>query len=240
MTLLGIRVGTSGYSYDEWSGPFYPQSLPAAERLAFYGQRIDTVEINNTYYRVPRREVVERWAAAVPDGFRFAVKASRRITHEGRLKEPAQPLAYLARQLAPLGDRLGVVLFQCPPYLPCNVERLRGFLAAMPPAIRPVFEFRHASWDAPEVRAVLGDAGAALCVAENAQPEGDEPLVSTTDWGYLRLRAPDYDDDALRRWALKVHRTWADAYVFFKHESSAPRLVQRFLTIARSLPGAEV
>jgi uncharacterized protein YecE (DUF72 family) len=169
---MRMRVGTSGFSYDEWAGGFYPAGLAADERLSFYAERLCTVEINNTFYRMPKREVLRRWAAAVPDRFRFVIKASRRITHEGRL-EDVDALAVLLRQLEALGDKRGPILFQTPHYLRKNVEKLRAFVALLPPGVPAAFELRHRGWDDPEVHDVLGSAGHAWCAAEHEPSNGD-------------------------------------------------------------------
>lgn len=237
---MRLYVGTSGYSYDQWEGAFYPPGLPPDERLAFYAARIGTVEINNTFHRMPRREVLRRWADAVPERFRFVIKASRRITHEGRLKDEDDALDYLLGQLRSLGDKCGPILFQTPPYLPARVERLRALLARLPAGVRAAFEFRHASWDDPAVHQALSEAGHALCAAEHARGHDEAPLPRTAPWGYLRLRAPDYDDAELARWAERIRETWDEAYVFFKHEDRAPRLVERMVAAARELPGVEL
>lgn len=266
---MRLRVGTSGYGYDEWEGGFYPEGLPTDERLAFYAARFPTVEINNTFYRMPKREVLRRWAAAVPDGFDFVIKASRRITHEGRLKDVDDGVAYLLRQLEALGDKRGPILFQTPPYLRKDVERLRAFVALLPQGVRAAFELRHRGWNDPEVHEVLAAAGQAWCVAEldegdaaakaetaakddavAHQPEPAEPaadsspaepvVVRTAPWGYVRLHAASYDDARLRRWAERIRDTWDEAWVFFSHEQTAPTLVQRMIDIARELRGVEL
>jgi uncharacterized protein YecE (DUF72 family) len=258
---MRMRVGTSGFSYDEWAGGFYPAGLAADERLGFYAERLCTVEINNTFYRMPKREVLRRWAAAVPDGFRFVIKASRRITHEGRL-EDADALAHLLRQLEALGDKRGPLLFQTPHYLRKNVEKLRAFVALLPPGVPAAFELRHRGWDDPEVHDVLGSAGHAWCAAEHEPSDGEatsaagsseasagsggsepleeRPLVRTAPWGYLRLHAAAYDDARLQRWVERIRDTWDEAWVFFSHEQTAPHLVERMTAIARRLPGVDL
>lgn len=237
---MRLRVGTSGYAYDEWDGGFYPEGLSNDERLSFYAARFCTVEINNTFYRMPKREVLRRWAEAVPEGFDFAIKASRRITHEGRLKDVDDGVAYLLRQLEALGDKRGPILFQTPPYLRKDVDRLRAFVALLPAGVRAAFELRHRGWDDPEVHEVLASAGQAWCVAELDESIDDPPLHRTAPWGYVRLHAATYDDDRLRRWAERIRDTWDDAWVFFSHEESSPSLVTRMIAIARTLPGIEL
>ena len=144
---MRLHTGTSGYSYKEWKGSFYPEDLAAKGFLSYYAGRLGAVEINNTFYRLPKSSVLENWASQVPEDFRFSIKASRRITHFTRMKPEAQePLEYLLSTLASLGDRLGVVLFQLPPNLKVDVERLEGFLEMLPEGTPAAFEFRHDSW----------------------------------------------------------------------------------------------
>ena len=229
---MELHVGTSGYSYKEWKGSFYPEDLPAKGMLAYYGERLNGVEINNTFYRLPKPSVLEGWAGQVPDGFRFSIKASRRITHFARLDEEARdPTEYLLSTVATLGDRLGAILFQMPPNLKKDADRLARFLELLPEGTPAAFEFRHESWHDEEVLGHLRGAGAALVCADTDEVEDDEPIRPTAPWGYLRLRRPDYTDDDLRRWADQVHGTgWRRAYVFFKHEDegAGPRLAARF------------
>jgi len=233
---MDLYAGTSGFSYREWKGPFYPPKLPAAQMLAFYAERLPAVELNNTFYRMPRASVLGAWAEQVPERFRFAIKASRRITHVKRLKEAADDAAYLARQLESLGARLGPVLFQLPPYARKDTERLGAFLEELPPGLAPAFEFRHRSWFEDDALAVLESHAAALCIVDS---DGalEVPFVATAPFGYLRLRRPDYDDDDLRAWAGRVtQQGWRSAYVFFKHEDAGagPRMALRFMEVAEN------
>ena len=232
---MKLHVGTSGYSYKEWKGSFYPEDLSAKKMLAYYGERLNTVEINNTFYRLPKASVLETWADQVPGHFRFSIKASRRITHFTRLKpEAAEPLEYLLATLETLGDRLGVVLFQMPPNLKKDAERLAGFLEMLPDGTRAAFEFRHDSWKDDEIADLIRARGMALVCADTEEPEEDEPIVSTTDWGYLRLRRPGYDRADLERWASRLRDTgWEQAFVFFKHEDegAGPRMAAEFREI---------
>jgi len=264
---MRMRVGTSGFGYDQWEGGFYPAGLPSDDRLAFYAERFRTVELNNTFYRMPKRDVLRRWAAAVPPGFRFAVKASRRITHEGRLEDGGGVLEILLRQLEALGEARGPILFQAPHYLRKNVDKLRAFVARLPPGTLAAFELRHRSWDDPEVHDVLATAGHSWCAAEHEPSEAEakakanesearpsEPEVTesateepplfrtavTASWGYVRLHAATYDDARLLHWAEHIRDTWDEAWVFFSHEDTAPHLVQRMIAIARCLPGVEL
>ncbi|HKA16281.1 MAG TPA: DUF72 domain-containing protein [Myxococcota bacterium] len=229
---MEIRAGTSGYSYKEWKGHFYPEKLAPAEMLAYYAERLSAVEINNTFYRMPRREVVESWARQVPEAFRFAVKVSQRITHRKRLAAVEEELDYLLEQLAPLGSRLGLLLVQLPPNLPADLPRLERFLDHLAARVRAAFEFRHASWLAEPVLACLRDRGAALVASETN--EAPAALHETARFGYLRLRRTDYRAGDLADWAARVRGlAWDEAYVFFKHEQSGPALAAEFAALAQ-------
>ena len=224
MTAQRLFEGASGYSFKEWKGSFYPQDIKPGAMLAWYAERLPTVEINNTFYRMPKTEVLENWARSTPEGFRFAIKASRRITHMARLKAEtaADSVNFLYRNLAALGAKRGPVLFQLPPFLKRDLPRLTEFLGLLPEGHRAAFEFRNESWFADDVYAALKGAGAALCLSEredNAPP----PLVETTSWGYVRLRLEEYSEDALRQWAERLAASaWREIYVYFMHEPTAP------------------
>jgi len=227
---MRVLAGTSGFSYKEWKGSFYPEDLPAEDMLAYYSARLPAVEINNTFYRMPKPSMLEGWAAQVPAEFRFILKASQRITHRKRLKEAGDEVAYFFQTAATLGERLGPTLFQLPPNLKKDLPRLESFLTVLPEGARVAFEFRHASWFEEDVFSVLRTHGSALCVAEDE--ELATPVVATAPWGYLRLRRQDYDDAAVAGWAEKVRaQPWSEAYVFFKHEDagSGPKLAAEFL-----------
>jgi uncharacterized protein YecE (DUF72 family) len=230
-----LHVGTSGYSYKEWKGSFYPDDLSAKEMLRYYGERLSSVEINNTFYRLPKASVLESWADQVPDGFRFSIKASRRITHFTRMKaEAREPTEYMLSTLETLGQRLGVVLFQLPPNLKADPERLSGFLEMLPHGLPAAFEFRHESWSSDEVHDLLRSRGMALVCADTDDTEDDEAIVETGAWGYLRLRRPDYSKEDLGRWAERLRATsWERAFVFFKHEDegAGPRMAGEFSEI---------
>jgi uncharacterized protein YecE (DUF72 family) len=232
-----LLAGTSGFSFAEWKGSFYPADLPAKKMLAYFSSQLPAVEINNTFYRMPKREVLAAWVEQVPAHFRFAAKAPQRITHFKRLKEVAEDTRYLYEQLDGLGDRLGVVLFQLPPNFKLDLERLHAFLPLVAESPVPVaFEFRHETWNTEEVRAALADAGCALCASDT--DEAAATIASGMPFGYLRLRRTEYDDDALRAWAARVRaQSWQRAFVFFKHEDEGrgPRLARRFLEL---WPGA--
>jgi uncharacterized protein YecE (DUF72 family) len=231
---MQLYVGTSGFAYKEWKGSFYPADLPQKRMLHYYGEHFHTVEINNTFYRMPTVSLLESWAGEVPDDFRFVLKASQRITHQRRLVDADEDVGYLLDVAAALKQRLGALLFQLPPNLKKDAPRLDAFLALLPPPHRAAFEFRHPSWFDDEVFALLHDHQAALCIAE-AEGDLEVPCVATADWGYLRLRRPDYGDAELKAWAKQVRQQdWHDAFVFFKHEEAGrgPQLAQRFLQLA--------
>ena len=231
---MKLYVGTSGYAYKEWKGSFYPHDLPAKRMLHYYGEHFRTVEINNTFYRMPTVSLLETWAGEVPRDFRFVLKASQRITHQHRLVDADEDVGYLLDVAATLQQRLGALLFQLPPNLKKDVPRLDAFLALLPPPHRAAFEFRHPSWFDDEVFALLHDHQAALCIAE-AEGDLEVPVVATADWGYLRLRRPDYGDAELKAWVKQVQQQdWQEAFVFFKHEEAGrgPQLAQRFLELA--------
>jgi uncharacterized protein YecE (DUF72 family) len=227
---MRLRVGTSGFSYTEWRGHFYPEDLKSGEMLRYYASQLDSVEINNTFYRLPRADVVAGWADQVPEGFRFVLKASRRITHQQRLKDCADSVSYLFKVAAILGDKLGPVLFQLPPNFRRDVARLREFLAVLPDSCQPAFEFRHESWFADDVYAVLEDRGAALCCADVDDESQCAPFKRTAEFGYLRLRRTEYSADELLGWARRIHeQPWRETYVFFKHETAGPDLAQQLV-----------
>ncbi len=229
---MQLHEGTSGYSYKEWKGSFYPEDLSAKKMLAYYGERLSAVEINNTFYRLPKTSVLENWAAQVPESFRFSIKASRRITHFTRLKEESrEPLEYLLSTLETLGERLGVVLFQMPPNLKKDLDRLARFLEMLPDGTPAAFEFRHDSWSDAEVHDLLRSRGMPLVCADTEDSDDDEPIVETGRWGYLRLRRPDYSEKDLKRWVQRLRSTgWERAFVFFKHEDegAGPRMATQF------------
>jgi uncharacterized protein YecE (DUF72 family) len=232
---MDLFVGTSGFSYHEWKGSFYPQDLPDKQMLHYYGERFRSVEINNTFHRMPAPQTLEGWAGEVPAGFRFALKAPQRITHQQRLQQVDDSVSYFLETAGVLRERLGPLFFQFPPDFQKDLPRLRGLLLQVPAKhYRLAFEFRHASWFDEEVYAVLGKYGAALCLAET--DDGIEvPAVATADFGYLRLRRQDYGLAQLKKWAELVRgQGWRQAFVYFKHEDRArgPELARRFLELA--------
>jgi uncharacterized protein YecE (DUF72 family) len=225
---MQLLAGTSGYSYKEWLGPFYPEKLPATAMLRYYAEHFPTVEINNTFYRMPSESILARWAEEVPENFAFTLKAPRRITHEKRLREAASDVTEFLRRAVALGNKLGVLLFQLPPFLKKDVPRLQDFLGTLPSDSRVAVEFRNASWHDDEVYEALRARGAMLCVTDT--DEGDTPLVATSDCGYVRLRRTHYDDAGLRAWVERIAaQRLARTYVYFMHEDEAlgTRFAQR-------------
>jgi uncharacterized protein YecE (DUF72 family) len=231
---MNLFVGTSGYSYKEWKGNFYPEDLPAKEMLAYYSRRLPAVEINNTFYRLPQPNMIENWKEQVPDSFRFSIKATQRITHIKRLKNCAEETKYLIDTAKLLGERLGVVLFQLPPNSKKDADRLREFLDCLPPETRAAFEFRHESWLDDETFNLLHARNSALVVSDT----DEKPLssiTSTSDWGYLRLRRTSYSKKDLGDWMKRVQeQEWNDAFVFFKHEDEGvgPKLAAQFMNLS--------
>jgi uncharacterized protein YecE (DUF72 family) len=222
-------VGTSGYSYKEWKGTFFPADLATSEMLHFYAEKFGAVEINNSFYRMPSAAVLAKWSEQVPQRFVFVLKAPRRITHQQQLHEAGDSLSYFWKAAGSLGPKLGPVLFQLPPFFKKDLPRLRAFLSQLPEECRAAFEFRHPSWFEAEVFDALRARGAALCFADTDEQE--PPLVPTAEWGYLRLRRTDYSDSQLHLWADRVRRQqWKEVYVFFKHEDEgkAPRFATQF------------
>ena len=228
---MRLLVGTSGYSYKEWKGRFYPQDLPAKQMLSYYSTRLPAVEINNPFYRLPRESVLEGWADSTEEGFQFSIKASRRITHFRRLRGVEDLLQYLLDTVQVLGAKLGPLLFQLPPNFKRDDEILAGFLELLPPRCRAAFEFRHDSWLDEEVYRLLSSHGRAALVASDRAGADEPPVVATAEFGYLRLRRTDYGAGDLERWVARLReQPWTEAFVFFKHEETAggPELADRF------------
>jgi uncharacterized protein YecE (DUF72 family) len=232
---MPYHIGTSGFSYKEWKGSFYPEDLPAKQMLGYYAERLSAVEINNTFYRMPKRELLAGWSEQVPESFTFVLKAPRRITHTKKLRDAGDDVAYLCDAAAELGPRLGPILFQLPPYLKRDVSLLDDFLAEIPDGVRAALEFRSSSWLEDEVYETLRRHGAALVAADTGE-ESNAPLVATAPFGYARLRRVEYDAGSLRAWAERLRaEEWEDTYVFFKHEDAAtgPRLAAEFAELIR-------
>ena len=231
---MRVRVGTSGYNFPEWKGTFYPAKFPESQMLEYYAQRLGTVEINYTFYRMPNAKIVAGWDAATPAGFTFILKAPQRITHIARLRDVDDPLRYFIDTARKLGPKLGPILFQLPPNFKKDLDRLNDLLTQFPVDLRCAWEFRHESWFSDDVYAALRTANAALCVADTA--EKHTPLVATAEFGYLRLRNEGYEKADLEQWAKTVQdvgKAWQDAFIFFKHEESGigPKLAQEFVAM---------
>jgi uncharacterized protein YecE (DUF72 family) len=235
---MNLYVGTSGYAYKPWKGSFYPKDLPDKQMLHFYGEQFKSVEINNTFYRMPKKEVVEAWAKEVPADFKFVLKGPQRITHFQRLKGVEDSVAYFLGVADALNERLGPLLFQLPPNLKKDLPLLQDFLRQFRADRRLAFEFRHESWFDPEVFSLLRERNISLCIAE-AEEGVEVPFEPTADWGYLRLRRPDYGDVELQTWLDRIRKTnWRDAFIFFKHEDEGlgPKMGKRFLELAQHRP----
>lgn len=234
---MELLAGTSGFSYAPWKGPFYPEDLPDAEMLPYYAARFPTVEINNTFYRMPAPKVLEGWAAKVPPEFVFTLKSPRRITHDMRLADAGEQVTEFARRATTLGPRLARLLFQLPPYLKKDVPRLTAFLDRVPAGTPVTMEFRSSSWQDDEVHALLRSRGAVLCVTDT--DEGETPFVATAETGYVRLRRTHYDDADLEGWVRRIAaRRLQRTYVYFMHEDDALGTVfaRRLLELWRARP----
>jgi len=226
---MRLRSGTSGFSYAAWKGSFYPEKSRNKDFLGLYAQQLDCVEVNNTFYRMPKPQLFLDWAQLVGESFLFVVKASQRITHHQKLLDAQENIAHLWQVSQNLNAHLGPILFQLPPYLRKDGERLRRFVAALPSGMRSVLEFRHRSWFDGETFGVLRDHGIALCFSD-VDPESpddpglEQPFESTADFGYLRLRREHYDEASLKEWIARCRaQPWRELFVFFKHEPTAPR-----------------
>ena len=218
-----IRVGTSGWQYDDWRGNFYPEDLPKRRWLELCSRRFPTIEVNNTFYRLPQRGTFERWRGETPEGFCFTVKASRYLTHVRRLADPEEPVQRLWERALGLGPRLGPVLFQLPPNYKLDIDRLTGLLGVLPPSMRPALEFRDASWDVPEVHELLDRSKAALVWAD---PGPIARQRVTGGWLYLRFHRADssweYGTDRLRPWAERIAGSDAEEiFVYFNNDPGA-------------------
>ncbi len=225
-----IMVGTSGFSYPAWRGPFYPADLPPSGMLKYYAGVFSTVEINHSFYRLPTPALLASWRRETPPTFRFALKAPQRITHQLRLRDAGEVTQRFVALAATLGDQCGPLLFQLPPHLRADLPRLEAFLATLPPHTDAAFEFRHASWLGDATYELLARHRVALCVADGEAVT--TPLVATAPFGYVRLRRPDYGDADLADWARRIREIgrWKRAYVYLKHDEAgrAPALARAF------------
>ncbi|HXG23450.1 MAG TPA: DUF72 domain-containing protein [Chthonomonadales bacterium] len=235
-----VRIGTSGWMYKDWRGIFYPQNLPTREWLSYYMQHFDTVEVNNTFYHLPLSQTFDRWREIAPAGFLYAVKASRLITHYRKLEDVAEPLQNLLERARRLGPHLGPMLYQLPPRWPCNLSRLREFLALLPTGLEHVFEFRDPSWCCMEVRDLLTERGIGFCIHDL---HGFEcPLWVTGSVAYIRFHGPGqarytgrYDMESLQIWAERIdayRRGGCCVYAYFNNDYAG-----HAITNARELRG---
>jgi uncharacterized protein YecE (DUF72 family) len=229
---MKFHIGTSGYSYKEWNGKFYPQKLPASQMLHYYSEHFPTVEINSTFRSLPEPTALQAWAADVPRAFKFAIKAPQRITHIRRLKNVEEFLWPFLEVTSVLGKQRGPLLFQLPPNFKKDLARLDEFLKLVP-LNSATFEFRHESWFEEGVFDLLRKHRAALCIADTE--DFTVPFIATAKWGYLRLRRVSYSNAELKKWIGQIKKQkWTDAYVFFKHEDEAngPRFARKFQELA--------
>ena len=229
-----LYVGTSGYSYKEWKGSFYPETIPAKDMLSYYASRLPAVELISTFYRLPQPDMVESWKTQVPDNFRFSVRASQVITHFKRLKDSGAQTRLLLKAISALEDRLGVVIFRMPENFEKDLKRLETFLKELPVHPPVAFDFRHPTWFDEDVLALLRSHNRALCISDTNETPLDH-IDKTADWGYLRLRRVNYSDADLKKWIKRVRaQDWKTTFVFFKHEDegTGPKLAARFLALS--------
>ncbi len=231
---MNLYVGTSGYSYKEWKGSFYPENISAKDMLAYYAEHFQAVELNNTFHRMPQPNVIENWKTQVPENFRFSVKASQGITHFRRLKDAAFPTRLLLERIAALEDRLGAVIYRLPADMKKDLGRLKNYLKQLPRDTRAAWDFRNPTWFDDDVLELLRSENHALVVSDTE----DLPTIyreKTADWGYLRLRRIRYSEKELKKWIkwMKAQQ-WKDTFVFFRHEDegTGPQLASQFLDLA--------
>lgn len=218
---MALWVGTSGYAYPEWRGGFYPEKMPTTKMLPYYAGRFATVEINNTFYRMPNAKLLEGWSAATPERFKLTLKAPQRITHQARLKDCAEDVRYFLEVAATLGPKLGAVLFQLPPYLRKDLGLLDAFLEPLPAGLCAAFEFRHKSWLEEDVYTRLKAKDLALCVADSEN--FSTPVEITAGYAYFRLRDEGYTPADIERWAQTIRDETvgcSEVFVYFKHEEA--------------------
>jgi uncharacterized protein YecE (DUF72 family) len=235
-----LYLGTSGFAYDEWKGPFYPNDLKQKEMLPFYATRFGSVEVNYTFRRQPAEKTLATWREATPEGFLITLKAHQRITHWLRLADADEAVGSFLERAKLLGPRLGTILFQCPPNLPFDRGLIENFLGFLPPIYRYAFEFRHPSWT--QAREILADQGAAWCLAETGEKSAPDEPISAEPFAYLRLRKEDYSDDELEVWAKRIAQALdeeRDVFCYFKHEEkgAGPVFAERLAAIVAT-PGA--
>jgi uncharacterized protein YecE (DUF72 family) len=234
---MNLYAGTSGYSYKEWKGSFYPQTLAAKDMLSYYASKLPAVELNNTFYRLPQPGMIANWKAQVPKSFRFSVKASQGITHFRRLKDAAEATKRMLQIVSGLGDRLAAVIYRMPEDMEKDLKRLETFLKHLPPDPPAVFDFRHPTWFDDDVRQLLRSQNRVLCVSDTDEQPASH-IDKTADWGYVRLRRVNYSTADLRDWISRMKdQDWKTAFVFFKHEDegTGPRLAAEFINLSQSM-----
>jgi uncharacterized protein YecE (DUF72 family) len=231
---MQLWIGTSGFQYAEWKGTFYPEDLSTAKMLPFYAERFSSTEINYTFHRIPSEKTIDNWCKATPATFQFSLKAPQKVTHFAKLRNCQDTLIYFYGVISSLERKLGPVLFQLPPALKKDAALLGSFLQDLPQGMRAAFEFRHESWLDEEVFHLLRNKNVALCIADSEKLS--TAPVATSNYGYLRLRRADYQDQDVARWADIIRAqssNWSDAYVYFKHEESGtgPKLAAQLAQI---------
>jgi uncharacterized protein YecE (DUF72 family) len=230
---MKLYIGTSGYSYKEWKGSFYPEDIKPDKMLRFYAEQFSTVEINNTFYRIPQKSVLETWKKQVPKDFRFAIKAPQRITHIKRLKDVEDDNKYFIDAVKTLGNKLGIVLYQFPPFFKKDMERFQNFLNLLPKNINVAFEFRHGSWLEDDLYSLLNEKNYTVCLSETDK-EPDIEILNTAEKGYLRLRKTDYSKSEIKKWHKKINsQNWEEVFIFFKHEDGAkgPKFAKQLIEL---------
>ncbi len=240
---MQIHIGTSGYGYKEWKGIFYPEKISPQAMLHYYGERLNAVEINYTFYHMPTERIITPWAEQVPKGFAFAFKAPQVITHLKQLRNVADETDYFLRTLAVLEGKLGPALFQFPRsfHAKKNLDALKDFLALLPGDARCAFDLRSPTWLDAGIAEILREKSCALCM-EDTDENPVEEITSTADWGYLRLRRTDYAETDLAQWLAKIlAQEWTRVFVFFKHEEEArgPQMAMRFRELAAGAISAQ-
>src|SRR5436309_11003267 len=229
--MAGIWFGTSGFSYKEWKPIFYPPDIPEKQFLRYYSTRLNSVEIDYTFYRMPTVKTIEGWKAATPEHFKFTLKASQQITHRQRLKVPSDALDYFLSVVPGLESRLGLVLYQLPPFFKCDLQKLETFISVLPRGISAAFEFRHPSWFTSDVYRLLEKYHLALCIHD--ADEHRTPLEPTAPFAYVRLRRTEYSGPLRREWQKRMQH-WADTgidvFAYIKHEDNpnAPLIALEF------------
>ena len=218
---MNLYAGTSGYSYKEWKRSFYPEGIKPDKMLNFYSEKFSAVEINNTFYRLPKKSVFETWKKQVSKDFRFSIKAPQRITHIKKLKDVEENSKYFFDIIMSLEDKLGIVLFQFHPYFKKDLGLLQNFVSILPQNVTSAFEFRHESWFDDKTYSCLHEKNFPICISETDK-NPDTALISTSSKGYLRLRKSDYSKNEIKKWFKKIiKQNWETAFIFFKHEDGA-------------------